>query len=742
MLLLAILIPLLLIQTLIYYDRFKSKKNEEIRANTEIARAVGNTFEAFIYEILNHELIIGLSATATPPLAAQELTRILIRSTETNPVISSFSWVSPHGLILSSSHTEWVGSQLADRPYFQDILTGREWVVSDLLLSWANQGPLFTIVRGIRDKKGRLLGIVLAAIAPENLGHVLALKRSKGADICIFDRNGMLVYRQPEIGLTWEERNWLDSDPLLRKARDGNVVAETTQSSHNRESRVMAYVPISPIGWAVSAGRSQEEVLEPIYSTLVKHGGLFLSVAIIAFIVALAISRDISRPIRKLQKHALALGYRDKQEQIELSGLKELEDLAHAFNFMSGQVLMWVGQAEQRAKEAEEGKRVLDALMEHVPEGIAIVSGPPVVIQKISTHGLGLLGCPRGKIDNQAFVYNNQQWTLWHTDGTTPAGPDELPFIRTIRSGRPIYNEEWILQKANGDRITILCDAGPIRNKNDAIIGAIVAWRDISERKKAEQDLQKARDELEYKVRERTFELEQRNREFNELAATTIEAMENDRKSLAQEVHDSIGGTLAAIMYQLEERISHMGQSGPACGEMSFERILAHLMGAIHQTRRISKRLRPSVLDDFGLVAALKETIADFREFFPKLDIQQEIDIAENAIPSEINIVLYRVIQEALNNIGKHSSANHVMIRLSEGNKQVHLQIDDDGCGFDTHARTANKSTLFGYGLTSMKERVELCRGEFYIHSEIGKGTSIRVSLPLNAHRNGHWEGA
>jgi signal transduction histidine kinase len=280
--------------------------------------------------------------------------------------------------------------------------------------------------------------------------------------------------------------------------------------------------------------------------------------------------------------------------------------------------------------------------------------------------------------------------------------------------------------------MTILFDAGPIRNKNGAVIGAVVAFRDISDRKKAEKALQKARDELETKVRERTSELERRNREFNELAATTIEAMENDRKALAQEVHDSIGGTLAAIMFQLEERISHMDRHAMACDEMSFERILAHLKGAVRQTRRISKRLRPSILDDFGLEAAVKDTIADFSEFFPQLNISQEFDVYEKEIPDEVNIVLYRVTQEALNNIGKHSAANHVRIRLSEEGKQIHLQIDDDGIGFDTRTEIEKKDTIFGYGITSMKERVALCRGEFQIISEIGEGTSIRVSLPLN----------
>jgi two-component system NarL family sensor kinase len=210
--------------------------------------------------------------------------------------------------------------------------------------------------------------------------------------------------------------------------------------------------------------------------------------------------------------------------------------------------------------------------------------------------------------------------------------------------------------------------------------------------------------------------------------------MENDRKSLAQELHDSIGGTLTAIMYQLEGRLSRMDQA-PVSSEMPLERILDHLRDAVHQTRRISKRLRPSILDDFGLVAAVRDTVNDFREFFPEKDVSLELDIPEESIPNEMNIVLYRVVQEALNNIGKHSRATHVTIRLTVESSECRLAIHDNGCGFDMQTIAVRKDYLHGYGISSMKERVEICKGVFRIHSEIGKGTSITASLPLNPDR-------
>ncbi len=265
-----------------------------------------------------------------------------------------------------------------------------------------------------------------------------------------------------------------------------------------------------------------------------------------------------------------------------------------------------------------------------------------------------------------------------------------------------------------------------------------IALLDISERHQKERLLKQYRLELEKEVACRTTEIERQNTELEQLnrlnrllSRKTLEAMESDRRALSKELHDSIGGTLAAIKMQLESRLANPMQWSQATDMMSIEKIVSHLAEAIKETRRISSQLRSLALDDFGLDPALHEHFQQFREFYPKISIVPQIDIKNADLPTEIQTVLYRVVQEALNNTGKHSHATQVFVRLMHKRKRVDLEIADDGAGFDLQEVFAEEPSVIGYGLHSMRERVELCHGTFEIYTKRRKGTRIEVSIPI-----------
>lgn len=243
--------------------------------------------------------------------------------------------------------------------------------------------------------------------------------------------------------------------------------------------------------------------------------------------------------------------------------------------------------------------------------------------------------------------------------------------------------------------------------------------QDITEQKKSEKIL-----------KQHAAELETRNKEIRELAHQTIQAMENDRKALAKEVHDSIGGTLAAIKYQLEERVENKGSFTPST-QFPLEKIIAYIENAIQESRRITKQLRPSVLDDFGLIAAINEHIRDFQQFHPEIRIIKKFEIIEEEINNDVKTILYRVLQESLNNVGKHSMADEVKIGLFRFKKWVKLQVKDNGVGFDAQQVLNSSNFTGGYGLHSMKERVGICEGIFLVESERGKGTNISAYLQI-----------
>ena len=201
---------------------------------------------------------------------------------------------------------------------------------------------------------------------------------------------------------------------------------------------------------------------------------------------------------------------------------------------------------------------------------------------------------------------------------------------------------------------------------------------------------------------------------------------------VAQEIHDSIGGSLAAIKFALEEKLESMGHN-PQSEVISLEKIISYVDTTIKETRRISAHLRPSLLDDIGLLATISWFCRDFEKLHPEMQIDQQLNVAENAVPEMLKVVVYRVLQEALNNVGKHSEATEVRLRLDKRDNQLKLTVTDNGHGFDPAEKLSDSTVAGGFGLSGMRDRTALCDGEFEIASEKGKGTTVRISLPCDA---------
>ena len=141
--------------------------------------------------------------------------------------------------------------------------------------------------------------------------------------------------------------------------------------------------------------------------------------------------------------------------------------------------------------------------------------------------------------------------------------------------------------------------------------------------------------------------------------------------------------------------------------------------------------LRPSVLDDLGILATINWFCRQFETTYSNIRIKKEIEIEEHEVPDSLKIVIYRVLQEALYNIAKHSKAAVVYLFLQKTDQTVQLVIRDSGQGFDLEETYSRKGTARGLGLDSMRERTELSGGSFSIESNKGKGTVIRALWPL-----------
>jgi PAS domain S-box-containing protein len=146
-------------------------------------------------------------------------------------------------------------------------------------------------------------------------------------------------------------------------------------------------------------------------------------------------------------------------------------------------------ERERLYREAEAARAVLDAIMEHAPEGLTIADAPDVRIRMVSRYGQRLVGRPPGDLTAIPAGEHPGRYGVYHADGRTPARPEELPLTRATVAGEVVADEEWVIARPDGARVPVLCNAGPIRDRDGRITGGIIAWRDIAERKQAEEAL-------------------------------------------------------------------------------------------------------------------------------------------------------------------------------------------------------------------------------------------------------------
>ncbi len=303
----------------------------------------------------------------------------------------------------------------------------------------------------------------------------------------------------------------------------------------------------------------------------------------------------------------------------------------------------------------------------------------------------------------------------------TEEPPDFCPHRQLLANGLE-HTAEVHEDRLGGD---FLVSVSPLRDPDGTITGSVHVARDITERKQAEEALKSAHDGLERRVRERTAEL-------GRVSAQLLSAQEDERKRIARELHDSVGQSLAAMKFKMESTLDQVRRGQTDMGIESLEALLPLFQQLSDEVRRIHTDLRPSLLDDLGIVLTISWFCREFENLYSDIQIEKMINIEEKQIPDRFKIVIFRVLQEALHNVAKHSKAKQVRVLLGGTDGHIELLVRDEGQGFDVEELRSEKGLSAGFGLISMKERTELSGGTFSVESSRGKGTTVRASWPIN----------
>jgi signal transduction histidine kinase len=222
--------------------------------------------------------------------------------------------------------------------------------------------------------------------------------------------------------------------------------------------------------------------------------------------------------------------------------------------------------------------------------------------------------------------------------------------------------------------------------------------------------------------------LEKREKELNELTVRLIDSAEEEKRQCSLMLHDEVGQSLTALKLELEMLEKGLGPLD-SCTRKSLDGIRKQARFVAESTRTIAKSFHPAMLDELGFVPTLNWYIDNFVRG-DELDVEFEDAGFDKDLCASVSLALYRVAQEALTNVVRHAGASKVSISLTKGYPYAIMEIEDNGRGI---SKQKTKTKTRGLGLVSMRERVEYMGGTFHIQSSPGKGTKVRVRIPIGA---------
>ena len=319
--------------------------------------------------------------------------------------------------------------------------------------------------------------------------------------------------------------------------------------------------------------------------------------------------------------------------------------------------------------------------------------------------------------------------------------PEEAVILERLKRGERVEHFETVRVRKDGAMLDVSLTISPVKDSEGRVIGASKVARDFTAQKRTEQTLRESEqrlraltDTLEAQVRARTMELERRNREvlhqskkLRELSHRLIEIQDNERRHIARELHDSAGQILAALGMNLATIVRNVKLNAPKLARQAeeSEQMVRELSREIRTT---SYLLHPPLLDECGLAESLLWYIRGLKER-SGLDVTLAISEDFGRLTPEMELVIFRIVQECLTNVHRHSGSKVAAIEINRGPESITLSVQDEGSGIPSEKLLEIESQAGGVGIRGMRERVLQFGGEMALQSG-AMGTKISVFFP------------
>ena len=390
---------------------------------------------------------------------------------------------------------------------------------------------------------------------------------------------------------------------------------------------------------------------------------------------------------------------------------KAFEELGNRVEERTSELIKAIGKL---AREVEMRKQAEQALRESRERYRDLVETIHDVIWEVNTAGVYTYISPRAR-----DILGQERAELIGKSYYEQLPPEEAKRIYHLLKGQFAESKTIDLieiRQTHEDGSTVFLESSckPFFDESGKLLGYRGAYRDITERKRIEKVIQKSKAELQH------------------LSSQLMNVHEKESKRIGAELHDGIAQTVSAVKMRAEVALMQQKKNDTTEVKASLESIIDIAQGAVEEIRRISRNLRPSMLDNLGILPTVSWLCREFESSYPLVKIEEQIDLKEDDVSIPLKTVVFRILQESLNNVAKHSQATLVRLSLTRADGRIDVTVADNGSGFDMKKVLNDEKPFRGLGLTSMKERAELLNGTFLLESHKGEGTTVRASWPAH----------
>jgi len=562
----------------------------------------------------------------------------------------------------------------------------------------------------ILDSNEQELGVILAEISSQKIFNSvqndLLLNRSDIV-IDIVSSGGVIVQStKPDRYL----KVLKVPENIAELIKGGNSAIEVCSDCQNRtqgdfiEIQKAVISPLTHASWGVIISESHQNPIEKFQSPLGKLLIYGLVVLILILLLATFLSASLLTPIGELSYHISRIANRNFNDQINFARRDELGLLAQSIDAMRSNI-------KQDVDEIAAINVGLDADVAKAQLEISELSSDFQVVIDSLTDDLVIVdqnfriqqanASVRTKHGGQKDVVGQLCWEINHAEIPCIDTNCECPVQHVFNTGLP-SRVIHVHQNTNKKDRYVEVIASPVKNTHGNIRGVVELIRDISEERWKDDQRKK-------------------------LIRKVVCAQEDERQRIARDLHDEIGQSITAIIMRCGALEQSVKENQELLSSLSTIRVTAS--ATMQNLRSIMLDLQPDLLDELGLSMAIRALIND-RLTPVGIECQLEINGLKTRLPHLIEITTYRVIQEAITNILKHSKATQAMITLNLNSETLNISITDNGLGFDQSQNCYPKDTN-GLGLRSMIERIGVLNGDLEIETSHDAGTHIIANIPL-----------